>query len=214
MKRAILAAAVLLMALPHAARAQHGLYRFEFTPTASYRFGGTLDGRETELFDADLDVEDSEAWGVTFDIPLGSAIQLELLASHQSSRLQFDDGFFSGDLEFADIDVAYYHVGILWQWGNGQIQPFFVASAGVANLDPDIPGASSESRFSASLGGGVKIFFSRNVGMRLEGRGFWSDLGSNDDRDHDHHDCGYYDDSCYGNEFAQGQASVGLILAW
>ena len=32
----------------------------------------------------------------------------------------------------ADFDVTYYHVGGLFQWGNGQIHPFFVASLGIA----------------------------------------------------------------------------------
>ncbi len=214
MKRLILGFALLLALSPLAARAQGPLYRFELTPTASYNFGGTIQGGHDSLFNSDLEVKDSEAFGVTFDIPLGSAIQLELLASRQSSELRFDRGLFGGTTGVADFDVSYYHVGILWQFGDHRISPFVVASLGVGNLNPGVPGASSENRFSGSLGGGVKVFFSDNVGLRFEGRGFFTDLGNSDSNHHDNYYCDYYYDSCYGNDFAQGQASVGLILAW
>lgn len=211
MRRTLLAAVLLLAAVVPAASAQQGLYRFEITPTASYNWGGSLDATDSELFAADLEVEDGEAFGVTFDIPLSSHMQLELLASRQSSQLRLDDGLFYGSREFADIDVTYYHVGVLWQWGDRRVSPFFTMSAGVANIDPDLPGAADEDRFSLSIGGGVKVFFSENVGLRFEGRGFFSDLGGSDDWNDDYH-CHY--DDCNQNEFAQGQASIGLILAF
>jgi Outer membrane protein beta-barrel domain len=212
MRHPILAAALLVALVPAGARAQRDLYRFELTPTVSYRFGGTLSGSDSPLFNTDLKVDDSAAYGVTFDIPLSSRIQLELLANRQSSQLRFDNGLFGGSSGVADIDVTYYHVGMLWQWGNDRITPFFTASLGVGNIDPKVPGASAENRFSGSLGGGVKVLFSDSVGLRFEGRGFFSDLGSNNS--HHDHGCDYYSDSCYGNDFSQGQASIGLILAW
>lgn len=200
---------------PHSSRYDGG-YRFELTPTVGYRWGGELDGGEDAFFDTDLEVDEGAAYGITLDFPLSSNLQLELLASRQSSELQFDEDLFGSETGVADIDVSYYHVGLLWQGRHPRITPFFVASLGVANLDPDVPGASSEDRFSASLGGGVKVFFSENVGLRFEGRGFWSDYDSDDDRDHDDF-CHYhddYDDSCYDDSFSQGQVSVGLIFAW
>jgi opacity protein-like surface antigen len=199
---------------PYPSRYDSG-YRVELTPTVSYRFGGELAGGDDAFFDTDLEVDEGVAYGVTLDIPLSSSLQLELLANRQSSELQFDEDLFGSETGVADIDVSYYHVGLLWQGRHPRITPFFVASAGIANLDPDVPGASSEDRFSLSLGGGVKVFFSDNVGLRFEGRGFVSDFDS-DDRDRDDF-CDYddrYDDNCYDESFSQGQVSVGLIFAW
>lgn len=190
--------------------------RFELTPTFSYNFGGTLSAEDSHLSDFDLEADDSEAYGVTFGIPLSPWAQIELLASRQQTQLVYDQGLFGGSRGVADFDVTYYHVGGLFQWGNGQIHPFLVASLGVANLNPDISGARAENKFSGSLGGGVKIFFTDNIGLRLEGRGFWTLLdGNNDDYHYDdchHYDCGY--DYGYSNTFDQGQASAGLIIAW
>ena len=186
--------------------------RFELTPTFSYNFGGTLSAEDSDLFDFDLEADDSEAYGVTFGIPLSPWAQIELLASRQQTQLAYDEGLFGGVRGLADFDVTYYHVGGLFQWGNGQIHPFLVASLGVANLNPDVPGARAENKFSGSIGGGVKIFFTDNIGLRLEGRGFWTLLDGNDD---DYYwDEGCYCDYGYSETFDQGQASAGLIIAW
>jgi opacity protein-like surface antigen len=207
--RTIVSCAAALVCATAAAHAQPDLYRFELTPTVSYRFGGTIEADESDLFAVDLEVEDDAAYGVALDIPLSSNLQLELLANRQESRLRFEDDLFGTSPEVADIDVSYYHVGLLWQWGDRRVTPFFVASVGATNLDPDLPGASDEDRFSVSLGGGVKVFVSENVGFRFEGRGFATELGDDDwDEDRCHHD------DCYDDEFAQGQASLGLIVAW
>ncbi len=221
MKRLVTTLALIAGLLPWAASAQQSNYssyrsnyRFEFTPTASYRFGGTLYAGESSLFTNDVKVKDSSAYGLTFDIPLASNIQLELLANRQSSTLRFDQGLFGGTSNVADIDVSYYHVGVLWQWGDGPVVPFVVASLGDTNLNPDVPGASSNDRFSASLGGGVKVFFNDNIGLRFEGRGFWTDVGGSNNNRHRRDSCYYNDNYCYGNNFSQGQASIGLIFAW
>ncbi|HSM51995.1 MAG TPA: hypothetical protein VLA75_11400 [Thermoanaerobaculia bacterium] len=187
-------------------------HRFELTPTVSFRFGGELDGRDLAFGSADLEAEDSVAYGITFDIPLSRFMQLELLAHRQSTDLGFDEGLFGPDYSFAKIDVSYYHVGLLFQGHSGRVSPFFVISGGLGVLDPKVPGASSESRASLSLGGGVKVFFdaAERVGLRLEGRGFWTDIG-----DDYGWDCDYWGDRCYyDNDFSQGQVSLGLILAW
>ena len=188
--------------------------RFELTPTFSYNFGGTISAEDSYLADFDLEADDSEAYGVTFGIPLSPWAQIELLASRQQTQLVYDQGLFGGSRGIADFDVTYYHVGGLFQWGNGQIHPFFVASLGIASLNPDISGAGAENKFSGSIGGGVKIFFTDNIGLRLEGRGFWTLLdGNNNDYHYDDcWDCNY--DYGYSNTFDQGQASAGLIIAW
>jgi hypothetical protein len=187
-----------------------GAYRFEITPQIQYRFGGTLSGEDNAIADVDLDVNDGEGYGVTFDIPLSRSMQLELLASRQSTELRFDEGLFGGNFDVADIDLSYYHAGILFQGGDQRVNPFFVASAGATVLSPDVPGADTETRFSVSIGGGVKVFFNEHVGMRFEGRGFWTAVDSSDDY------CDYY--SCWDdyndNDLTQGVASAGLIFAW
>jgi hypothetical protein len=165
--RALALAALALALVPAVANAAGTGYRFELTPRIGYNFGGTptRDNRRT-----DLEAKDSASFGVSLDIPLSRNLQLELLASRQSTELRFDDGLFGPNLAVADFDVTYYHVGLLWQGHSGRVSPFFVGSLGIGELAPQLPGATSESRFSASLGGGVKVFFddAEHVDLRLE----------------------------------------------
>ncbi|KAB2951322.1 MAG: porin family protein [Thermoanaerobaculia bacterium] len=210
MRRIALAALTVALLAPAAASAQ-GAYRFELTPQVGYRWGGEISGDSTELFDADLKIDEGEAFGLTLDIPLSRNLQLELLASQQQTQFTFDEGLFGGTFDVADVDVNYYHVGLLFQGGSGEINPFFVASAGITRLDPDVPGADTEDRFSLSLGGGVKVFFNEHVGMRFEGRGFFTVIDDYDSGCYDHGCYDYYED---GETLAQGQASAGLIFAW
>jgi len=54
------------------------------------------------------------------------------------------------------------------------VNPYLTGSLGVARLQPKF--AESDSRFAGSLAGGAKIFFNRNVGLRLEVRGYYTSL--------------------------------------
>jgi len=207
--------ALLLGAAPVAAQVRSTSYRYEFTPTVSYLFGGTLAAHENALVDADLKVEPNPGYGFTFDIPVSSSFQIELLAQRQPTELTFAHGLFGASGGIADLDLSYYHVGLLWQGRDPRVSPFFVVSAGVTNLNPDVPGASSDNRFSVSIGGGVKVFLSDSVGLRFEGRGFVSDIDAESGGSRDRcYSYDYYYDNCYRDQFSQGQASVGLIFAW
>lgn len=202
-------AAVLLFGLlaAPASLAQSGRPgKIELTPYVSYRFGGEV---RDEDFHRDrnnsTDIEESEAYGVTLDVPITRGLSLELLVSRQQTQAQFDEGLFEPSFDLGDIDVTYGHVGVLYQWNLGQVNPFVVGSIGGTLFDPSFPGADEETRLSIGLGGGVKLFFSEHVGVRLEGRGFWTDVEDNNDRYH-------YGDE--GSTLYQGEASAGLIIAW
>jgi opacity protein-like surface antigen len=207
----VLLGALLLM--PAAATAQGGAH-LEITPMAGLRTGGELESSVSDLFDTDVEIDDSETYGVAIDIPLSRGFQVELLANRQESVFRANGGLFEGDDRLADVSVENYQAGILWQWGGGQVNPFVVATLGVAKIDPDVAGAKSENRFASSFGGGVKVFFSQNVGLRFEGRGYWADLGGDsfDDRCDRHGDYCY--DYNYDQDLYQLEGSVGLIISF
>ena len=193
--------------------------RFELTPTFSYNFGGAYSGDGGTSLDLDLESADSDAYGVAFGIALSPRVQIELLASRQQTELGVTYLSILGyQVRPVDFDVTYFHVGGLFQWGDGRIHPFVVASLGIAQLNPDLReayGTHAENKFSGSIGGGLKIFFTDNIGLRLEGRGFWTLLDGNNtefDWGDDCYRCGY--DYAYSNTFDQAQTSAGLIIAW
>jgi hypothetical protein len=211
MRRILAPALVAVTALAGPPRSLQAQPRFELVPIAGYRTGGEIvseDERRLDGLDVDVEIDESALYGLLLDIPIHPNLQIELLANRQQSALRTDEGLFVGGQEIGDIDVSYYHAGLLWQWGRGQANPFVVFSAGLARLDPDVPGADAEDRFSAALGGGVKIYFDRHFGVRFEGRGYWTQL----DEDRDRRCCrrrDYDDDYLY-----QVEGTAGLILAW
>ncbi len=184
--------------------------QFELTPYVAYRFGGEVRSNDDyhDRYDS-TDIDESEAYGVTLDVPVAGGFSIELLVSRQQTQAQFDEGLFEPSFSLGDIDVTYGHVGALYQWHLGQARPFVVGSIGGTLFDPSFPGADDETRVSIGLGGGVKVFFAEHFGVRLEGRGFWTDVDDGNHRDRDRYR--YGDD---GSTLFQGEASAGLIFAW
>jgi hypothetical protein len=205
MRRAFFAFALLL--LPAVAFAQRP--RFEITPTGGYRLEGDFEAQSGDVFDPNLnvDVEASGVFGLIFDIHLAPNWQLEILANHQQSKFVVDRGLFNPTDSLGDVDLTTLQAGFLFYWdGGGQVIPFITMAGGLTRIDPQFDDLSSDDRFSGSLGGGVKMFLGGNVGIRLEGRGYWTDIGDGYD---DCFDC--YDS--YDGLF-QGEATVGLIIAF
>jgi hypothetical protein len=181
----------------------------ELTPFAGYTWGGTIFAGETRLFRSDANVAANPNFGAIFGIPLSdTGLKLELMATRQVTELERDAGLFDPTAELADIDITYYHAGLQIPFGESRaVQPFAVVSAGIANLAPDIAGVSSESVFSASAGGGVKVPLSRGFSLRAEGRGYYAAL--EDDND----DCAICD-FAYNRDFIQGQFNLGLVFSF
>ncbi len=203
-----------LLVFPVFSAAQGGI---ELTPTAGMRWGGELNTGYGEIFGVDVKVKDSASFGLVFDVDLNRWLFLELMADHQSSEL--GTGRICEPPEVvAHVDVDYYHIGLGWQWHMRTLRPFVISSIGWTTISPDLPGLRDESRFSMSLGGGLKVDFNKTIGLRLELRTFWTDTSDenwwdNDDwwdDDCNNHGC---DDDWNGfNDFAQAQIKVGLII--
>jgi opacity protein-like surface antigen len=177
---------------------------WEITPFGGYQFGGEFAGLDADI---GLELDEDVSYGLMVDIDLDPERQVEIYFSRQETQLTYDEGDFSGTSLF-DIDVSYYHVGGTYLWDEPIVKPFVVGTLGITHLDPDPPGLSSETRFSMSLGGGVKVMPTEHVGVRLEGRGFATFVDSSTSV--------FYGDglSVYfsGDVFWQFQFSAGLVF--
>lgn len=205
MRRALLA--LLFLAVPVAAFAQPG--PFEITPFVGYRFAGEIENAGDigfPDFDQDVEVDESAVFGILFDIPLTPNWRLELLANRQDTSFSVDEGLFSPAQDLGDVSIDFFQAGFLYQWGLGQVNPFIVGTLGLARVSPDFPELDAENYFAGTIGGGVKVFFSENVGLRFEGRGYWTNLDTDFDDRYDRYDS--------EGDLVQGEASAGLIIAF
>jgi hypothetical protein len=201
---------IALFVIPVAAQAQSA--NIEITPTVGYRWGGEIDAWSTDILSSDAGINDSSAYGLVIDIPITRGLQLELLADRQSTKLGHDRSVLWIPLVIdVDMDITYYHVGVLWQWQARNLNPYIVGSIGVADLDLNLPGTKDETRFSTSFGGGLKLWFSDHVGFRLEGRGYWTETDT-DDCWGDDDWCDWYD--WHDDSLVQGEVKVGVIFTF
>jgi len=143
-----------------------GAQEVSLTPFAGFRLGGSM----TDYYSgAEFDISDDWTYGGIVDIGIPGGRAIELLYSHQGTELTARGGV-TPTIDTVDFDVD------LWQAGVMQEKPLSptVAGYGVGTLGVTSfswPGDSS-TRFSLGFGGGVKVFPTKNVGLRLDGRGY------------------------------------------
>ena len=139
--------------------------RFEITPYAAYRMGGSFDEADGA---GRVDLNDSSAEGLLFNIAANPNGQYELMYARQRTDAG-TSGFFANDPTI-DLDVEYFQFGGTYLFDGENTRPFVALTLGATRFDPELPSTGSESFFSASLGGGVQIRARERLGMRLETR--------------------------------------------
>lgn len=185
---------------------------FEITPFAGYTWGGEFTDAVTGTT---LKVNETSNYGVMVDINLVNInqegqSQVELYFSHQATQLKTDNGPFTGSPLF-DLDIDYYHLGGTYGMDLGKVKPFMVGTLGVTHMVPQGPGLDSLTKFSLSLGGGVKLFATDRIGLRLEGRWFGTLFNGSGSAFCTSGTCAI---NVQGDLFSQFVANAGLIIAF
>jgi opacity protein-like surface antigen len=145
----------------------------EVTPFAGYTMGGDFTEATTGT---SLSLDDTSNYGIMIDIRQKEESWIELYFSRQQTQLRTDSGLLSGEALF-DVDIDYYHIGGTFGTASGTVRPFVVGTLGATHLNPRGEGLTSETKFSLSLGGGVKLALTKHVGLRLDGRWFGTFIG-------------------------------------
>jgi len=142
---------------------------WEITPLVGYGVEGEFEERDSgETFELSDDAVNALA--VNYTSAPDDGAQLEVYVSRQETQMAGNNLLVPGSR--FDLDVDYYHVGGMLEWGNKSFKPFFVGTVGATYLNPDPSAYDSLTHPSLGLGGGVKLFPVRNIGVRLEGRVF------------------------------------------
>lgn len=179
--------------------------RFDITPFAGYRWGGTIYSDQTSLYGRNVDLQSSANYGVSLGIPVTrNGMKIELLVDRQDTNVGTGGGLFTPGTNFGDFHVTYYHAGVMIPFAQSRTAtPYVAVSAGIANLDPATQGVSSSNKFSAAAGVGVNVPINPQIAFRVEFRGFYTSTGSNNRCDRCYFDTNYHD-------LSQGETKVGL----
>ena len=167
---AIPASILLLCALSFGAQARGGI---DVVPFIGYRWGGEFEDANSET---KLKLQDNPAFGVAVDFDYGKNGQIGFVYSHQSTEFR-ENSAFPSDQRF-DLDIDYLQFTSMYLWDGESTRPFVTAGLGLTYMNPDRAGFNSTTRFSFSLGGGAKWYFTKNIGLRFEVRGYGTVLQS------------------------------------
>jgi len=177
----------------------------EITPFGGWRTGGGLTG-DLDGTNRSFSIESGGIYGGALDINLHRAnLKLEVLYSHQGTELDTAGLLLGG----APLDVDYLQGGLLQETGDEHRRFFLSLLAGATKFNPR--GFDSVTKFSLSLGGGAKVFISRNVGLRFEGRAFLTFLETDGGAFCANGTCLF---AYSGKNMWQGEFTGGLILAF
>lgn len=147
-----------------AARAQ----TVEISPFGGYRVGGSfaeVDGRTV------VDDDGGPSVGVVVDVAFGSrldGLKLEGVFSRERADLRV----LGGPLDppgRVRVEVDHIQVGGVQELAGGRLRPFLAGLLGLTRYA--VPG-DTEVRFGIGVGAGAKFFATRNVGLRLDARGY------------------------------------------
>jgi hypothetical protein len=161
--------------LPAVAAAQDE-FRFEMTPYAAYRMGGSFSDEANNI---ELDIEDSAAQGFIVNGRVRENTQWEVLYGRQATDID-SGGLFNND-SLLDFDIDYMHFGGTYLFDGDWVRPFVAMTVGVTHADPGGSTFGSENFFSASLGGGWNLAATSRLGIRLEVRAFMTFVDNDSD---------------------------------
>ncbi len=148
----------------------------EITPYVGYRMGGQFDVNNPPAGQDDsVDLQDSGSWGVDLGIYRDPVSFYEILYSQQSANLDSRQPGLKG----ADVKVEYFQFGgtLLYPYDNWLV-PYLSVTIGATRFDVQGGGSDSETKFSGSLGGGLRIPVGSNFALNFGLRGYLTAVDS------------------------------------
>lgn len=231
MRPRIAALALAISSLAAFGQAQVRAGTFEITPFYGYLWGGSFARGTTGIYAQRVDMEGAGVYGVGAGYFFNSVNEVELRWARSQTHFVPDNhdgggpifGNDGNDVRLGDLTIDYYMANWIFNFGHSRFVPYISIGAGAAVLDPNdarilcptapCPEASSATRFTAAIGGGVKYYFNRHIGLRFDGRANETYLNSG------HGGCSFdnghgFCSSSGSNWLVNGEVSGGVIFAF
>ena len=141
--------------------------RWEVTPFAGYRFGGTfaVDGSDVEY-----ELDDAASAGIFVNLRQYENTQWELLYSRQSTEARVDGATVNAAV--VDIESHTLQLGGTYEGPGEKIRPYLAATIGGTRIEASSRGRESDTFWSGSIGVGLAVRPSERLGLRLEARAY------------------------------------------
>jgi hypothetical protein len=150
--------------------------RFELTPFVGGRVGGGFDVVTLDDSESSVDLGSGASFGLDLGLYRDPQSFYQLLYSTQKADIDSRDPLLDG----IDVRIDYLHVGgtAFFPQDNDLYTPYLSLTVGATFMRPDDGDYDSETKFSGSVGGGLRIPLNENVGLNLGVRGYVTLLDS------------------------------------
>lgn len=185
---------------------------FEISPFGGSRFGGVVQLNPNPSNIDYFTIKSSWDYGVLGDVSLLPTLQAEFMWNRQPTELGAHNFFTGTTSQAGNATLDMYQFGFLYEFAppHARLKPFVVGGLGFTHFATNGT-LNFDNRFSYNFGVGVKYFFTRNLGLRLEARYSPSQTTSSNALF-----CDPFFGACFvgtvSNYAQQGQANFGLIF--
>lgn len=139
----------------------------EIIPFAGFRTGGGLSG-DVGGVSRDFGIGGSASYGGVIDFNLHQGnFKIEGLYSRQTTEIDSAGLLVPNGLH---LHVEHMQAGLLQETGSERGRFYISVLLGATRFDPE--GFDAATKFSASIGGGLKLFPSPHLGLRLDARAY------------------------------------------
>ena len=156
---------ILSLSLFSSTSAQYNRQQFEITPFAGYLFPGNL-----QTLDGELKIENDFNYGLAFDIRTTDDLFIEFLYNRTDTDVRFKKEYYDTIKTLFSISIEYFQAGAHVEVEQGQFRPFAAFTLGATYWKPKDDNVESDWKFSFTVGGGIKYYFTDNIGVRLQWR--------------------------------------------
>lgn len=141
---------------------------YEITPYIGWRTSSSLEDAETG---ETIDLKETDSFGIILSMKKNLDTNYDFLFSRQNTELK-------SSTVTESLRIDYYHLGGTVFYDYDKLHPFVSGGLGATHISPANDAFSSETKFSLSVGGGLKFPLTQNVGLRLEARGYGTVVSS------------------------------------
>ncbi len=163
--KTILYVSIILTITVSSTFAQFKRQQFEIAPFVGYLFTGNL-----QTLDGELKIDNSLDYGAVLDIRLSDDLLIELLYNRMDTEVALKKEFYNTTEYLFDMSVEYFQGGVQVETETGQFRPFAAFTIGATYFNPKDRNYETDWKFSFTAGGGIKYYFTDNLGVRLQWR--------------------------------------------
>jgi opacity protein-like surface antigen len=179
---------------------------FTITPLVGVR---TSDSLEDEMTEQTIDIDNSSSLGFILSMQSSHDTAYDLYYSRQETDLS--PRSIGAVNENLGIKIEYIQIGGTVEYQTGKLFPFVTGGLGVTRISATEEDLSTESKFSLSVGGGLKVPITKRLGLRFEGRVLGTSIDGDGAALCANGQCAV---QFKGSIFLQVEASIGLSIAF